>query len=161
LTLEESRLLRLLPPELAADVALCMHRDLLRKVPLFRNADAEFIRDIVQKLVPLVVMPGAYFIRRGEVGDHMYFIGEGVVEVVADDSEDVFATLGPGDFVGETALVRDIPRTASVRARGYCDLYVLSRQDFDECLRAHPVFARHIRDVAAERERERRNRGSG
>ena len=158
LTLDESRLLDQLPQDLAVEVALLMHRDLIRKVPLFRDAGPDFIKDIVRRLRPIVATPGAYFIHKGDIGDCMYFISEGTVEVVSEDGREVYATLSEGEFVGEMALVEDIPRTATVRAQGYCDLYVLSREAFNDCLRDHPEFKKNVREVTAERLRNMRSR---
>lgn len=67
-------------------------------------------------------------IRQHEPGDRFYIIEEGSAEVVVDGY--VVGALGPGDSFGERALLRDVPRTATVRSLGPLHLLVLPREDF-------------------------------
>ncbi len=140
------------------DLALAMRRDLIAKVPFFRDAREGLVRDVVMALRPVVFVPGAYIMRQGEIGDSMYIVSSGTVDVVSQDGGEVFATLGEGAFVGEMALVFQTERAASVRARGYCDLYVLTRRQFEYILARHPRFAEHVRRLAKERQTEAQKR---
>jgi voltage-gated potassium channel len=81
----------------------------------------------------------------------MYFISRGSVEVVAPDGATVLSRLSVGDFFGEVALLYDTPRTATVRALDYCDLYRLDKELFDRVLTHHPEIAQEIRARAKER----------
>lgn len=157
----ERQLLDELPEPLRTDMALVMHRTLLRNVPLFRDAQTALLKEIVLLLRPELVPPGTTFIHEGEAGDCMYFISSGTVEVVSADGQRVHATLEDGDYVGELALVLDRPRSASVRTRGYCDLYVLTRRDFERVLAAHPEFRTHIAETVERRARKIRERENG
>jgi CRP-like cAMP-binding protein len=67
-------------------------------------------------------------ITQGEAGDRFYVIRGGHAAVEVDGAET--GGLGPGDFFGEIALLRDVPRTATVRAVEALDLYALERDDF-------------------------------
>ncbi|MGE3911609.1 MAG: cyclic nucleotide-binding domain-containing protein [Chloroflexota bacterium] len=82
--------------------------------------------------------PGATMIRQGELGERLYVIREGRVEVLraehGPDAERV-AELGPGDFFGEIALLISCPRTATVRALTPVRAWSLGRQGFDDVLR--------------------------
>jgi ATP-binding cassette subfamily B protein len=76
-------------------------------------------------------------VREGEDGDRLYMVKDGEAEVVArDEGEDevAVASLSKHDYFGEIALLRDVPRTATVRAKGPLELYSLSREDFRELL---------------------------
>jgi voltage-gated potassium channel len=86
----------------------------------------------------------------------MYFIGHGTVEVLSADGRSIYATLTDGDFFGEIALLFSQPRTASIRALGYCDLYALSKETFDRVLSHYPDFAGHIQDIARQRQEQHR-----
>lgn len=157
---DEALILGDLPESLREELALAMRRDLIQKVPFFRDADEDLLRDIVMALRPIVYIPGSYVIREGEVGDCMYIISSGAVEVVSQDGRRVFTVLPEGSFVGEMALIFQTERTASVRARGYCDLYVLTKRSFDFILTRHKDFAVHMREIAETRRKESLQRDS-
>jgi glucose-6-phosphate 1-dehydrogenase len=127
-----------------------VNRGVIEQVPLFEACDAVFQHNIAMALKPEVHAPGDFIIRKGEVGREMYFLVKGEVDVLAADGA-VINTLAPGTFFGETALLLSEPRTASVRAREYCDLFVLEKGDFIRVLRDHPQFAQGILEVCRTR----------
>lgn len=143
-----------LPKSLALDVLLHLNRDLLEKVELFKGADELFIRESVQLLRPRVFLPDEYIIRQGEYGDSMYFLTGGEVEITIDGEP--IATLGAGSPVGETALVENLRRNASVRCLSYSTGYQLSKSDFDALRAKYPEFDARVREIVA-----KRKRGSG
>ena len=105
---------------------------------------------------------GTVVIRQGEVGDRFWLVDTGEVDVDQDGS--VIARLGPGASFGELALIRDIPRTASVVAVTDVALFALDREAFLLTVTASPraayeasaVAARHLEhDRAAQGSRER------
>jgi voltage-gated potassium channel len=155
---DESAAISGLPPTLRTEVSLFLNRDILQKVPLFHEASDDFIKAIALEMRPIIFMPGDYVIRAGEPGEEMYFISRGTVEVVSQDGEMVYATLTTGDFFGEMALLLRQPRTASVRAVDYCDLYLLSVAAFDRVLTRYPEVAAHIRAIAKQRQEENEKR---
>lgn len=150
-----------LPHTLAMEIQLYLNRGILEKVALFRNADEIFVREIVHLLQPVVFLPGDFIIRQGEYGDCMYFLCEGDVEVLVNEQR--VAVLGQGSPFGETALIQGEKRTASIRALNYCDVYRLSRQEFDELRTKYPEFDVQVRRVVEERLRdtEAKTRGQG
>ena len=79
-------------------------------------------------LEPLEVPAGATVFRQGEGGSHCFVVEQGEAEVLGDGR--VVATLGRGDLFGEIALLRDVPRTATVRARTDLRLQSLAREAF-------------------------------
>lgn len=159
---DESSVLQDLPQSLKLQVALHLNREIIEKVPMFRGAPDELVRQIVLNLRPQLFTPGDYVFRKGELGDQMYFISRGKVEVVSEDGKTVYATLGDGAFFGEIALLFSSERTASVRATEYCDLYTLDKRTFDTVLAKFPEVAEHVRSMADERRRRAiSERGAG
>ena len=151
---DESEILERLPPSLRTEVSLHLKRELLQAVPLFRGAEQGFLRDVALEMKPVVFLPGDFVIRAGESGREMYFLSRGSVEVVSQDGATILNRLEAGEFFGEIALLFDEPRTASVRALEYCDLYRLERDLFRRVLARHPEIAAEIE----QRGRERRER---
>src|SRR6266446_690315 len=109
------------------------NRETLEKVPLFAGADAVLLGALIMALKPVVFRAGEIVIRKGEIGRELYLISRGEVEVI-DEAGKVVATLGEGSFFGEIGLLMSEPRTATVRANGYCDLFVLDKSDFNRVL---------------------------
>jgi voltage-gated potassium channel len=138
-----------LPHTIAMEILLFLNRTILSKVSLFRNANEIFIREIVQLLRPIVFLPDDYIIRQGEYGDCMYFLSSGDVEVLVGDTK--VAQLGAGSPFGETALLQGEKRNASIRALTYCDVYKLSKADFDALRARYPEFDAEVKKVIEER----------
>lgn len=143
-----------LPSSLRIEIALHLHRRVLRKVPLFESASDTFLRELVLHLAPQVCIPGETILRRGQIGHQIYFINKGSVEVLGPDEETVIATLRDGAFFGEMALLTSQPRANTVIAVDYCTLYTLERERFDQVLRDFPEFAAQVRSIAELRRNE-------
>ena len=151
---EESNLLRDLPTSLKTQVSFFLNQDIIEKVPIFKNATREFIRDIILNLKPVIYTPGDAIVTYGEIGYEMYFISRGEVEVTNEEGTVSYATLSSGQFFGEIALLLSTPRTATVRTKVYCDLYVLDKETFDNILQRYPSFANNVEELAETRRNE-------
>ena len=77
----------------------------MASVPFFTHADPNFVTDVVTKLEYEVFQPGDYIIREGTIGNKMYFIQEGIVDIVTKNGE-VATSLSDGSYFGGTALTR-------------------------------------------------------
>ena len=109
----------------------------LSKLAPFSGLPPEVLEETARLLLYAERGPGEIIFRQGSVGDELYIIGRGDVEiVVADDDshETIVAVLGEGDYVGEISFIRRTPRTATVRAVGNVELHILRRFDFDALL---------------------------
>jgi glucose-6-phosphate 1-dehydrogenase len=127
-----------------------LNRETLEKVPLFEGADAVFLASLIMALKPVVFQPADLVIRKGEIGRELYLIARGEAEVL-DDAGHVVATLGEGEFFGEISLLTSAPRNATVRAKSYCDLFVLDKSEFARVLRERPHFRQSMIDIAQAR----------
>ncbi|MCD6013144.1 MAG: putative transcriptional regulator, Crp/Fnr family [Flavipsychrobacter sp.] len=148
---DDATILSELPDSFKYEFASLLNREILRKVPMFKGADPNLIREIAVCLKPCIYTPGDAVCTYGEIGDKMYFINKGSVEVMSQDGRDVYATLKDGDFFGELALLLKQPRNATIKAVGYCDLYSLSKESFDLVISNYPDFEQNIQKMASER----------
>uniref|UniRef100_A0A4W3IKM7 Cyclic nucleotide-binding domain-containing protein n=1 Tax=Callorhinchus milii TaxID=7868 RepID=A0A4W3IKM7_CALMI len=124
-------------------------RKLVASMPLFANADPNFVTSMLTKLRFEVFQPGDYIIREGTVGKKMYFIQHGVVSVLTKGNKET--KLSDGSYFGEICLLTRGRRTASVRADTYCRLYSLSVDHFNEVLEEYPMMRRAFETVALDR----------
>ncbi|HEY6747936.1 MAG TPA: MFS transporter [Mycobacteriales bacterium] len=101
---------------------------LLQGVPMFRPLPLPAIEQLARGLRPLATPAGQVVFAQGDVGDYFYVIESGEAEVIGEGR--VIATLEPGQAFGEIALLRQVPRTATVRAATELRLQALARDQF-------------------------------
>jgi MFS family permease len=112
---------------------------LLRSLPIFAPLSAPSLERVASRLIPTEAPSGTEIVRQGDPGDRFYVIESGRVTVSKNGRQ--VATLERGDFFGEIALLREIPRTATVTATTDTLLYALERTDFLEAVTGHPQSA--------------------
>jgi signal-transduction protein with cAMP-binding, CBS, and nucleotidyltransferase domain len=122
---------------------------LLRRLPIFAPLAATSIERILSELTWLEVPTGQVVIREGDPGDRFYVLAQGRVAVSKAGIQ--LAVEGPGDYFGEIALLRDVPRTATVTALESLRLFAIDRDRFLEAVTGHAGSRRHADAVAAER----------
>ncbi len=115
--------------------------DLVSKVPFFQTLDPTSITEITHMLRRVEIPERVAVIRRGRVGDCMYFIAAGEVEVDVEPSP---VRLGVGAFFGELALLGDSVRTANVATTKPSTLLILDLADFRKLMAHHSELARVI-----------------
>ncbi|XP_044265326.1 potassium/sodium hyperpolarization-activated cyclic nucleotide-gated channel 2 isoform X1 [Tribolium madens] len=147
---DEECILGELSEKLREDVINYNCRSLVASVPFFANADSNFVSDVVTKLKYEVFQPGDIIIKEGTIGSKMYFIQEGIVDIVMANGE-VATSLSDGSYFGEICLLTNARRVASVRAETYCNLFSLSVDHFNAVLDQYPLMRRTMESVAAER----------
>jgi CRP-like cAMP-binding protein len=96
---------------------------------------------------------GVSVIRQGDPPDDLFVVIEGGLEVVAETTEGdhIVAVLGPGDFFGEIGLLRQVPRTATVRTVGPSHLYRIPGQEFLDIVSQGAVRSRVLTRAAQSR----------
>jgi MFS family permease len=122
---------------------------ILAAVPIFAPLPGGSLEHLAGRLVPMRLEPGTMIVREGDSGDRFYIVADGTVEVSQDGI--VLSELGPGDYFGEIALIRDVPRTATVTARTPVVLYALDREDFLATVTGHPQAAEAAETVMSAR----------
>ncbi|XP_053228750.1 potassium/sodium hyperpolarization-activated cyclic nucleotide-gated channel 2 [Podarcis raffonei] len=146
---DEDSILEELNEPLREEIVNFNCRKLVASMPLFANADPNFVTAMLTKLKFEVFQPGDYIIREGTIGKKMYFIQHGVVSVLTKGNKEM--KLSDGSYFGEICLLTRGRRTASVRADTYCRLYSLSVDNFNEVLEEYPMMRRAFETVAIDR----------
>ena len=111
----------------------------LASIPLFSSLSDRERREVAQWADEVDIEEGRELAKQGQFGYEFFVIEEGQASVERDG--EVIRELGPGDFFGEIALLRDVPRTATVTARTDAELFALERDDFIGAVTGHAASA--------------------
>jgi len=107
----------------------------VKDCPFFDFCSNDIIKALAIRLKPKIFSIGDELAYVGDIGQEMFFIDKGSVEVMSSDGKTVFATLVKGAFFGETSLFFKTKRTSTVRAISFCEVFQLDKCDIDDELR--------------------------
>lgn len=155
---EASSLTKGMSEPLALEVSLYLNRDMVEKVPMFKDVEKNVILSVISSLRAHMFLPGDYIVRAGEMGDRMYFIRKGrcvVLIPVGPDEPDPPAnarlvdgsgaryravkTLKDGDYFGEISLLFRMQRTATICSTTFTDASSLGAAECVPRATAAPV----------------------
>ena len=123
--------------------------DLLESISIFAPLPRPILERLAASLVAVEASSGEPIVCQGDEGDRFYVIAAGNCDVTIDGS--LQRVLGPGDYFGEIALLRDIPRTATVAGRTAVRLFALERNDFLGAVTGHAPSAEAAEAVVGAR----------
>ena len=118
---------------------------LLRQIPLFAHLPATSLAALAQRLERVEFEPGETLVREGETGEHYYAIADGDVTVLQKNRP--IARLGRADGLGEIALMRSVPRTATAVAETRVLAYRLDRDAFLEAVTGHRAVLESAEEI--------------
>ena len=144
--------------------------DLLRKIPMFAKIEPAKLKLLAFTSERLSYSDGDVLFRQGEAGDAAFVIisGQAEISIATDEGPLVVARLSDHDFVGEIAILCDVPRTATVTAVTNLEALCISKDLFFRMIKEFPEIAievmrelahrlentnARLRDVAAGRNR--------
>jgi CRP-like cAMP-binding protein len=133
------------------------HQEILAKVPLFTELGSAELKRLARIVKSRDYAAGELILKEGDDAVGFFVVSSGQVQVVKGPSgskETVLATLGPGEFFGETALLDGYPRTASVRTLEDTQCLAMTRWDFTAELKSNPEMAVQILRTLARRLRQ-------
>jgi CRP-like cAMP-binding protein len=127
----------------------------LKTSDLFENQPEEVLKAVLAQGQVLEFGPGRFVFHKGDQGDRLYIVKSGVLEVLASpggDSESVpVAYLGPGEVLGELALLTGSPRSAAARSPEHAEVFTLEKAVFLDLMDTLPAFSRNLCLVLAKR----------
>ena len=121
----------------------------LKGAPLFEGLSRKELIQLARVCEDLEVQPGKVLCKEGQLGHEFFVIVDGKVQVTRQGRR--VATLGGGDFLGEIALVTELPRTATVTAETPVRLFVLTGREFHAVLDQNPKVERKVLRALARR----------
>jgi MFS family permease len=122
--------------------------ELVERVPMFAPLSIATKEQVADSLLPLTARAGDVVIRAGDRGDRFYIVSEGELDI---DAGGRHATAHAADYFGEIALLRDVPRTATVTATVDSKLYSLLRDDFLSAVTGHSAAHAAGEEIASTR----------
>lgn len=127
--------------------------ELLRKIPLFAKLEPSKLKLLAFTSERITYEADQVLFRQGDVGDAAYIIVEGSAKVLieTDEGEVEVAMLGRNDFVGEIAILCDVPRTATVKAASQTVTLQITKDLFFRLVAEFPQMSVEIMRVLASR----------
>jgi len=129
-------------------------RGLLANVPLLQGLAPEELDALIPAARTVSLKSREELFHKGDEGAQVYVLISGTLKALTTSKEGddvVFSILGPGEVLGEIALLGGTPRTATVTAIDPSELLIIDRRDFIAFLRNHPDVAIKLLDVLAQR----------
>jgi CRP/FNR family transcriptional regulator, cyclic AMP receptor protein len=121
----------------------------LRQAPLFEGLSKKELTELARRSEDMELEPGTVLCREGEIGQEFFVILEGEVDIKRKGKR--LGTRGPGDFIGEIAVLEDIKRTATVTAKTPLHVFVLTRPAFQHLVNEHPAVESKVMRTLARR----------
>ncbi|MEQ9815532.1 MAG: cyclic nucleotide-binding domain-containing protein [Azospirillaceae bacterium] len=127
-------------------MSLAEEVDALKRIPLFANIETSKLKLLAFTSERLTFRAGDVLFSQNDMGDAAYIIMSGEADVIVgvDGGERVVATLGKNDFVGEIAILCDVPRTATVKAKSDLTTLMITKDLFFRLITEFPQMAVEI-----------------
>jgi hypothetical protein len=122
---------------------------LLHQVPMFASLSVAASEYLARNVTVVAVPASTVLIKEGDAGDHFYLVATGRFDVARQGQH--VATEGPGGFFGEMALLRDLPRQATVTASEDSTVYAFDRKDFIAAVTGHVLSDQAAGDLVEAR----------
>ncbi len=132
-------------------MSLAEEVELLKRIPLFANIDTSKLKLLAFTSERVRFPAGQVLCRQGEMGRAAFIIIDGEADVIVDAETGplTVASVGRNDFVGEIAILCDVPRTATVQARTDVTALVIAKDQFFRMITEFPQMAIEIMRVLA------------
>jgi len=127
-----------LSPALRTEVKMNLFESLVTDAPFFQGMETRLLEKVILAFTEVVFSPGDVILRKGDIGEDMYFIIKGSCDVLLDIDGEIVAQRHVGEYFGEVALVLEAPRNAWVRAQSFCVIAKLTREVLHAILVFHP-----------------------
>ncbi|MBF0185681.1 MAG: cyclic nucleotide-binding domain-containing protein [Magnetococcales bacterium] len=139
-----------LPDAFQKEVLHSINIHMIEQVPLFKGTSRECLSAFAGVLISEIFNPGQDIIMHGTIGQEMFFLQHGIVEVLTAEGYPI-TRLRNNSFFGEMALLGGVKRTATIRAVTICDIYKLEKSDFDRIMEQFPDVKQRLTAQSSQR----------
>ena len=140
---DDEKIIADLPHALQQEMQVYMKIKLISNIPAFMGCSNDCLKDISTHLEQIYSSLGDLIIKIGDIGNEMFIISHGVVDVILESGERI-ASLHDGQIFGEIALLKETTRTANIESQTYCDIYKLTKKSFNEIILRYPILLKNI-----------------
>lgn len=148
--LPENNFFEDLPLHFHLDILQYLTGDLLEKVSLFKYSSPALRNVLLIALKFQTYPPNSYVVKAGDIGEAIYFISLGKVDILSAQESDFKCTLETGEYFGHLSLIFNEKLTASVKTLTYCEIFILSREQFNYIKNQYPEFKDVLKKAASE-----------
>ena len=128
-----------LSESLKREILFHTHKEIVVNVPLFKELEPVEVLRIIQRLKTQIYLPQDLIINEGEKGTEMYFLNEGLAEILIKKEEKTLSILlRKGAYFGEIALITNSLRTSDVRAIDFCIVEAFTKDDYEQMKLEYP-----------------------
>lgn len=157
---QEKEILEMVTPVLRRQIKHFNGRGVCDSVPLLTSVKHKLFADELASLIQTTIaFTDEILVKEGTVGDEMYFVNSGVLDIYLDDKisstnkTNTYCTIGDGCFFGEVSILLGIRRTASVKTRTQCVLYKIDKESLMSILPEFPETREKLHRIAETRNR--------
>jgi len=157
---QEKEILEMVTPVLRRQIKHFNGRGVCDSVPLLTSVKHKLFADELASLIQTTIaFTDEILVKEGTVGDEMYFVNSGVLDIYLDDKisstnkTNTYCTIGDGCFFGEVSILLGIRRTASVKTRTQCVLYKIDKESLMSILPEFPETREKLQRIAETRNR--------
>lgn len=145
----DSKIISELPMALKNELQVYMNMQLISDLPFFKGCSRECLKFLASCLEQKIFAPGETIGKKGDAGSDLFIIAHGVVEFSDPRHPERSYQLKDGQYFGEANLLVDSIRPQDLKARSYCDLYKLSKIDFEAVSELYPSLREQLEKALA------------
>lgn len=149
-SLPENNFFQDLPLHLHLDILQYITGDLLDKVALFQYSSPRLRNVLLMALKFQTYPPNSYIVKEGDLGQAIYFISLGKVEILSEQQSNIKFTLETGEYFGHLSLIFNEKLTASVKTLSYCEIFILNKEQFNYIKNEYPEFKEVLKKASSE-----------
>jgi len=149
--LQENSFLDDLPRPMKLEIMSELTGDLTKTVPLFNLCSPALMNELLLSLKVETYPPDNIVAGEGEVGNDIFFISKGELEINSAANKRSYGLLKEGEYFGDTSLIFNDKRTASVVTKSFCEILILGRNDFNRLKQNFSEFKEVLKKVSSER----------